>query len=71
MCLKRMIYLIRIEKKYFYKIGPEEFEKYFLPREEIIQNILQDSFVAHLETKCIVKFLIDKNKLPPKRKFSF
>lgn len=60
-----------IEKKYFYKIGPEEFEKYFLPREEIIQNILQDSFVAHLWNEMYRKFLIDKNKLPPKGSFLF
>ena len=60
-----------LEKKYFYKIGPEEFEKYFQSSDLLMKNILTESFVAHLWNEMYRKFLIDKNKLPPKKSFLY
>ncbi len=60
--------------EFFFKIPAENFYLLFDNREKIrseVTNLLECSFVSHTWNEMFRKFLIDKNKLPPKGSFLY
>ncbi len=62
------------DEKYFYKVSPGKFYKFFQNNNldnNKLEQILADSYVAHTWNEMFNRYLIKKTKLPPKNSFLY